>query len=143
MVVAMPPCRASAMVEGEVGMISAIFALAGTLIGLLGTVAVELFRGRTDDTRSRRDALRLACADFTADVARMKNLSIELMNDPADKAILNAMRESHREARVHYERLRLITASQSAQEAGRYLVRYAYGLLRQAEGKTPREDERE
>jgi hypothetical protein len=54
-------------------MTAAIFALAGTLIGVFGTLAVALARSRAEDKRSHRDALRLACADFTAAVARMVN----------------------------------------------------------------------
>jgi hypothetical protein len=44
-------------------MIAAIFALAGTLLGVMGTLAVELTRARTDDIRTRREVLRLACAN--------------------------------------------------------------------------------
>ena len=44
---------------------------------------------------------------------------------------------------MHYERLRLTAASGDAQKAARYVLRYAYGLLRQIEGKLPRDDEKE
>ena len=40
-------------------MTAAVFALAGTLVGVLGTLAVELVRSRTQDMRSRREALTL------------------------------------------------------------------------------------
>jgi hypothetical protein len=49
----------------------------------------------------------------------------------------------NREARAHFERLRLTAASLDVQTSGRCVLRYAYGLLRQAEGKPPREDELE
>jgi hypothetical protein len=55
-------------------MTAAIFALAGTVLGVLGTLAVELFHARTENLQSRRAALRLACADFTTAVALMRNL---------------------------------------------------------------------
>ena len=120
-------------------MTAAIFALAGALIGVLGTLAVELARSRAEDVRSHRDALRLACADFTAAVARMVNLAIEL-KDP-DAARIDMMREAHIETRVSYERLRLISGSRDVQEAGRHVLRYTFGLLRRAEGRPPRPDE--
>ena len=122
-------------------MTAAIFALAGALIGVLGTLAVELARSRAEDARSHREALRLACADFTAAVARMVNLAIQL-KDP-DSAHIDKMREAHVEARVNYERLRLISGSRDVQEAGRHVLRYKFGLLRRAEGKSPRYDELE
>jgi hypothetical protein len=123
-------------------MTAAIFALVGTLLGVLGTLTVELVRGRVEDMRSHREALRLACADFTAAVARVINLTIELKKI-ADPKRLELMREAHMDARAYYERLRLIAVSRDAQKAGRYVLRYTYGLLLQAEGKPPRDDERE
>ena len=124
-------------------MTAAIFALAGTLLGVLGTLAIELVRSRTNDLRSRREALRLACADFTAAVARIWNLSFEVRSEHATPELMNSMRDTHREARVLYERLRLTAVSQDVQKAGRHALRYAYGLLRQAEGKALREDEQQ
>lgn len=125
-------------------MTAAIFALAGTLIGVLGTLAVELARGRTESKHSHREALRLACADFTTAVARTVNLAIELKDlDSTDSTHINKMREAHRETRVCYERLRLIAGSRDVQEAGRRVVRYSFGLMLWAEGKPPRYDELE
>jgi hypothetical protein len=123
--------------------IPALFALAGTILGVLGTLAVELTRTHADNIRTRREALLLACADFTSAVARTRNLAIELKNHPGDTDLLNSMREANREAREHFERLRLIAPSLSIQKAGRHVVRYTYGLLRQAEGKPPRDDEQQ
>ena len=37
----------------------------------------------------------------------------------------------------------MTAASSKVQEAARYVLRYAYGLVREAEGKAPREDEKE
>lgn len=124
-------------------MTAAIFALIGTALGILGTLTVELVRARTVNVSSRREALRLACADFTASVARMRALAMESIHNRPDADLMSLMHEAHREARIHYERLRLTAVSQDVQEAGRYVLRYAYGLLRQMEGKPPRDDERE
>jgi hypothetical protein len=54
---------------------------------------------------------------------------------------MSSMRSAHADARVHYERLRLTSASRDVQEVGRQVIRYAFGLLRQAEGLPPRDDE--
>jgi hypothetical protein len=62
---------------------------------------------------------------------------------PGDTELINSMSEAHRDARAHYERLRLTATSRHIQKAGRYVLRYAYGLLRQAVGEPPRDDERE
>jgi hypothetical protein len=122
-------------------MTAAIFALTGTLIGVLGTLAVELARGRALDKRSHREAVRIACADFSAAVARMVNLAIEVKNP--DSIRLSKMHDAHLDARVCYERLRLISGSRDVQEAGRYVLRYTFGLLRMAEERPPRPDEQE
>lgn len=122
-------------------MTAAIFALMGTIIGVLGTLTVELTRNRAADKRSHREALRIACADFTAAIARTINLAAELQDpDPTD---IKRMHDADVEVRAGYERLRLISGSQDVQEAGRHVVRYAIGLLRQAEGRPPRSDELE
>jgi hypothetical protein len=122
-------------------MTAAVFALVGTLVGVLGTLVVELARNRTQDKRSRREALKLASADFTAAVTRMINLALEF-RDP-DESRINLMYETHRDARVCYERLRLIAISKNVQEAGRYVLRYTFGLLCEAENLPRRDDERE
>lgn len=123
-------------------MASAIFALAGTLLGVLGTLAVNLAQSRREDVRAHRDSVKLACADFTAAITRMRTLAIELRNKYPSGEQMKLMHEAHRESRVHYERLHLTATSSTVQKAGRYVLRYAYGLLRQMEGKSLREDEK-
>jgi len=124
-------------------MAAAVFALAGTLLGILGTLAVELVRGRTENTHARQQMLQVACADFVASISRMLSLAIEVEKDSGNTELTSLLYETHREARVHYERLRLVAVSRDTQESGRHVLRYAYGRLRQAIGKPPREDERE
>lgn len=123
-------------------MAAAIFALAGTVVGVLGTLAVSLAQSRREDARAHRDSVRMACADFTAAITRMRTLAMELRNKHPSAEQIKLTHEAHREARVHYERLRLTATSPAVQEAGRYVLRYAYGLLRQMEGKSLREDEK-
>jgi hypothetical protein len=124
-----------------VDMAAAIFALMGTIVGALGTLTVELARNRTENVRARREALLLACADFTTAVARTLNLALNY--EPPDDTQINKMREAHQEARICYERLRLTAASLEVQEAGRHVLRYTFGVIRQAEGRSPRNDELE
>ncbi len=76
-------------------MTAAVFALVGTLVGVLGTLVVELDRNRAQDMRSRRESLRLASADFTAAVTRMINLALEFKDPDANR--INLMYETHRE----------------------------------------------
>jgi hypothetical protein len=125
----------------EVALVSAIFALVGTSLGILGTLAVQLIQSRTEDIRARQAALRLAGIDFISAVARTRNLFIELRARPADPGLLESMRDANRSARERFESLRLITSSFEVQKAGRHVVRYNYGLLRQVEGKALRPDE--
>ena len=128
---------------GVSAMVAAVFALAGTLLGILGTLTVELVRARVENVRARQQALQLACADFTASISRMLSLAIDLEKNAGDAELTSFLHEAHREARVHYERLRIVATSQEIQKSGRHVLRYAYGRLRQAEGQPLRDDERE
>lgn len=124
-------------------MTAAVFALVGAVLGALGTLAVEVIRERAESSKARREALRSVCADFTTAVAHLRNLAIDLIQSPADADLMNSMNQAHRESRALYEQLRLTAGAVSVQAAGRRVLRYAYGVLRQAEGKPPREDELE
>ena len=85
-------------------------AVAGkTLTGWL-VIDMDATLVTSENLRLRQEALRLACADFTTAVARMWNLAVELMAKPADIELANSFHEAHREARMHYERLRLTAA---------------------------------
>jgi hypothetical protein len=117
-------------------MAAALFALAGALIGALRAFGVELVRARVENRRLRQEALRLTCADFTAAVSHMWNLALELKAKPADTQLTSSFHKTFWEARMHYERLRL-TASGQVQKEARYVLRYAYGLLREREGLPP------
>jgi len=126
-------------------MIVAIFTLIGTALGVLGTVGAQLVGAHKQDIRSRREELRQACVDFAAALARLRELGILLIAPRADSDPQgwNSIRESHLAARTHYERLRLTSSSRDVQEAGRRALRYAFGIILQAGGKPPRDDERE
>ncbi|MEV2242430.1 hypothetical protein [Micromonospora sp. NPDC049891] len=117
----------------------ALFALAGTALGIVGTLLTDLWRARKADIRERRERLRNACVDFTAALVRLRQAFWGRGYDAEGRR--TTMREAHDEARVQFERLRLSTTSLQVQEEARYALRYGYGLLRQLEGLPPREDE--
>jgi hypothetical protein len=85
--------------------------------------------------------VQFACSDVTAAITRMRTLAMELRNKHPSADQMKLMHETHRDARV-YERLRLTATSPDVQRAGRFVLRYAYGLLRQMEGKSLRDDEK-
>ena len=124
-------------------MTAAIFALAGTLLGILGTLVVEAQRGRLGDDRARRAALRLTAADFADAVIRMKELTFQSMDTPRDESTWKAAHQTHAEARAQYERLRFVTNSRGVQKAGRHVLRYSWGIMLKAAGHPPRDDERD
>jgi hypothetical protein len=125
-------------------MTAAIFALIGAVIGVLGTALTQLIKARADDTKSRRDNLRLICADFATAVAQIKELACQVIEKRADSdpSAWASINKAHLEARAHFESLRLISSLQ-VQESSRLTLRYAYGLMQEAEGKPPRDDEEE
>jgi hypothetical protein len=121
---------------------AAIFALAGTFLGILGTLAIEMRRGHLEDDRSRREALRLTAANFADAIIRMKELTFQYMESPQDESFWKSAHEAHAEARAQYERLRFVTTSEDVQKAGRHVIRYSWGIMLMAGGHTPREDEK-
>ena len=81
--------------------------------------------------------------DFTAAATRTRMLAMRVLEHPEDEAVRAAMYDSLLDARVYYERLRLISTSLDVHEAGRYALRYTTGITLLTEGKQPRKDERD
>lgn len=123
-------------------MLAAIFALVGAALGVLGTLVTEVARGRTEQNRSHQEQLRNACADFTAATMTMRELAINVIYS-RDTISWEQINDAVLDARVAYERLRLISTSVEVQSAGRHALRYNYGVVRQAAGKPARDDELE
>jgi hypothetical protein len=117
-------------------MTAAIFALIGALVGVLGTALTQLIKARADDIKARRDNLRIICADFATAVAQIKELACEVIEQRADSdpQAWASINKAHLEARAHFESLRLISSFQ-VQESSRLTLRYAYGLMQEADGK--------
>ena len=115
-------------------MTAALFTLAGTLVGVLSTLAVELVRGRREDRTVRRDDLRSVCAELASEVSRLRDLSHELYRSRNDESLRRAAAETHSRARALWERLRLTSSSVTTQEAGRWLIHCAYHQWRSTQG---------
>ena len=65
-------------------MSEAWFALAGALVGVLGTLASDHLRGRREERATQRALIRSACADFTSAIARIRSLAFDLRDNPSD-----------------------------------------------------------
>ena len=115
-------------------MSAAFFALAGALIGVLGTVLTDLARGRRGDRKLWREDLRSVCADLASAVTHLQDLSHELRRVPGDVELQRAAAEAHSRARALQERLRLTSRSVSTQEAGRWLLHCVYYQWRSTQG---------
>lgn len=122
-------------------MSQAIFALAGALVGVLGTALAEVMRSRREQQRLRLEALRLTCADFISAITRVRVMAFDVYRHRLDDDLRTRVREAHGEARIHYERLRLLTESRPVQEAARYALRHAWSLILRCEGRPPRAEE--
>lgn len=124
-------------------MLAASFALAGTLLGIIGALAIDFARSRRDARAQQSSALRAACVEFLGTIEQMRHLTYELNREPSDTDLRNRILDTHMRARSAYEQLRLSSYSAKTQEAGRYVLRYAYGILRLAYGRDLRDDERD
>ena len=122
-------------------MYEALFALAGTTLGIGGTLLADLVRSRNDDRRERREQLRSACVEFTTALVEIRQAHWGRAYGENQEVRRAALQRAHDVARTGYERLRLSTSSLTVQEEARFALRYAYGLLRQFEGLPPRPDE--
>jgi hypothetical protein len=121
-------------------MSQAIFALAGALVGVLGAVVAAMLQAYRLDRRSRHDALRTTCSEFAASIARVGHLSARLDATNLDPVLQAEIANTQTDARVQYERLRLLTESLAAQEAARYAIRHAYNMWMKRAGKDYRVD---
>jgi len=115
-------------------MMAALFTLAGTLVGILGTLATELVRGRRDDRRLWREEFRSTCANLTSEVSRLRDISHELRKTPDDPQLQRDAQEAHSQARALQEKLRLTSESVQTQEAARQLIHHVYHQWRATQG---------
>lgn len=109
-------------------MSSALYALAGTVIGVLGTVLVDVVRGRREERGRSHEALRTVSADFTAQIARVRRYSFQVRAEPGNQGTWQMLETEFSEARASYERLLLTSESTVTQEASRRVVHFTYHM---------------
>jgi hypothetical protein len=129
--------------ESEHLVIAAIFALAGALIGVTGSVLVEHVRARADVYRRHGAALQEACAEFASALVHVRHLSLRVRDegDP-DREIEGRIRASYEEAWRAYVRIQLLSNSERMQHEARYAIRHAWGFSQEmTTGIDPRTDE--
>lgn len=115
-------------------MSAALYALAGTVIGILGTVLLDIVRGRRE-TRSRaREVLRVVCSDFTTQLTRARRYSGIHHGPlgPVDQETWQQMQAIFTEARTCYERMLITADSVSIQAAARCALHYTFWMWRTA-----------
>jgi len=111
---------------------AALYALAGTLIGILGTMVVDTVRERREARRRNQEALRTVCSDFMAQVARVRRYSFALRDEPQNQETWLLIRSAYTEARAYYERLLITADSLSTQKAARNVLHFVYWMSRTA-----------
>jgi hypothetical protein len=114
-------------------MSEALFALAGAIVGVLGTVLTALVGARHEERRIWRETLRSVVASLTSEVSLLRDLSHSLRRDPDSLDLRQAAEQAHMRARGFQEQLRLTSKSKATQEAGRWLIHNAYHQWRAAE----------
>jgi hypothetical protein len=107
-------------------MSQAIFAIAGAIVGVLGTVLTALVGARHEERRVSRETLRTVVANLATEISLLRDLSHQLLHDPENPDLRRAAEDAHARARGFQEQLRLTSRSVATQEAGRWLIHCAY-----------------
>lgn len=115
-------------------MSQAFFAIAGTIVGVLGTVLTTLVGARHEERRAWRENLRTVCASLISEVSQLRDLSHQLKWDPDNEELQQAAQKAHSRARGFQEQLRLTSKSRATQEAGRWLMHSVYHQWRATQG---------
>jgi hypothetical protein len=115
-------------------MSQALFALAGALVGVLGTVLTALAGARHEERRIWRETLRSVAARLTTEVSLLRDLSHQLRRDPDNQDLQLAAEQAHTRARGFQQQLRLTSRSKATQEAGRWVTHSAYHQWKATQG---------
>jgi hypothetical protein len=119
-------------------MSQALFAIAGTIVGVLGTivanVATNLINAKREDVKAWQEALRSVVSELTSEVLKVRGLSHRLREYPEDKDLLLSIQLAFSRATTLRHQLRLISKSRATQEAGHQLSHYVYWVWRVARG---------
>jgi hypothetical protein len=115
-------------------MSQAFFAIAGAIVGVLGTVLTALVGARHEEQRIWRETLRTVCANLTGQVSELQDLSHQLRHHPDNPDLQQAAEQVHTKARGFYEQLRLTSKSAATQEAARWVIHCIYYQWRATQG---------
>jgi len=119
-------------------MSQALFAIAGTIVGVLGTIVANVttnfINAKRVEAKDWQDALRSVVTELTGEILNVRDLSHRLREDPEDRDLLLTIQRSFSKARTLRHTLRLISKSRATQEAGYQLIHYVYWVWRIARG---------
>lgn len=122
----------------------AIIAAGGVIAGSVLTFAFDFIRGRSqrryEDQAEYRRSLRDASADLAASLTTYTWTAANVGSSPTQgqRAEIDQL---HQQARIAYERVRLLSDSVEVQEHGRMALRHAYAIKEVAAGRAdPRPD---
>jgi hypothetical protein len=119
----------------------ALLVLAGTAMGLFGTLMTDTIRSRRQADSLRLEEVRRACTDLISSLNQMRQIYFDEQHGTGTPEWHEQMRQTHLNARLHYERLQLTTTSIEVQINARFAIRYAVGLWRELRGRPLRPDE--
>jgi hypothetical protein len=131
--------------------------LVAAVVGLTSTLVTFIFTGRragradgarreheiemarlsaeTKTEDARREALRLAVAEYSAAAVRQVDAATSLAADPTLVATRLQLEGSHTELRSQYEALRLLSNSKPVQSAAREVLRVAWNERQEGLGR--------
>jgi hypothetical protein len=119
-------------------MSQAFFAIAGTIVGVLGTivanVATNLINAKREDAKAWQETFRSVVSELTSEVLNMRGLSHRIREYPEDKDLRLAIQRSFTRVQTLRRTLQLISKSRATQEASDLVNHYVYWVWRIARG---------
>ena len=110
-------------------MSAAFYAIAGTIVGALGTALIDIMRSKRDQRGRGREALRTVTSDFTTQIARVRRYAMIISSEPEEYDNLRPRIEADfAEARACYERLLITAESLAIQTAARHVLHFTYWM---------------
>lgn len=110
-------------------MYAAFYALAGALIGVLGSVLVDIIHERRGVKHRNQGELRIICSEFNSQVTRVRRNLGRLRHEPQNESIWELVEASFTEARSHHERLLITSELIATQEAARHVLHFIYWMI--------------
>ena len=111
-------------------MLAAFFALAGALVGVVGSAVADAMREKRELRRRNQDELRSTCADFTSQLGRVRRYLFAVQDEPQNEELWKLIDSAFTEARAHNERLLITAESAATQEAADRVIACTSGMIR-------------